>query len=482
MEKSPDQPSAARVVIVSNSSVLAGVFRLALAGDYTVCTPDSRHLSATFPDETADAVILDISSDCTYDLSFAEIIARSQSQGIPVVVVATDENRQQALDLLEQGAHSLIRNPPALRELKAAIRKACDGRALSTQLRSAREELQSVRGLDHLVGSGPEMQLVYKLIRKVASLENSVLITGESGTGKELIARAIHNTGQRANRPFVAVSCGAIPETLIESELFGHEKGAFTGSVSQREGFLEQARDGTLFLDEIGELNPQVQVKLLRVLQQREFNRLGSTRNIPLRARIVLATHRDLDQMVAAGEFRQDLYYRVNVVNIKAPPLRRRPEDIPLLVPYFVRKYSEAYCKRVEAFEPDALALLQSYSWPGNVRELENVVQTAIIMAEGGTIEVSDLPEALQGIDLPDLDEEQLSSGSFERLLRDYKVKLAFDAIQQCGGNKTLAARSLSISRAYLHRLIRMDGRAPIDCGFSGIGDGRPQLVMAAGE
>jgi transcriptional regulator with PAS, ATPase and Fis domain len=305
------------------------------------------------------------------------------------------------------------------------------------------------------------MQTVYKLVRKVANLEASVLVTGESGTGKELIARAIHNVGSRSKRPFVAVSCGAIPETLIESELFGHEKGAFTGSAATREGYFEKAGDGTLFLDEIGELNLHTQVKLLRVLQQREFCRLGSSRPIPLRARIVLATHRDLGQMVADGLFRQDLFYRVNVMNIAAPALRHHPQDLPSLAQHFLRLYSEMYRKPLEGIEPDALALLQSYSWPGNVRELENVMQRAIIMAEGYVIETTDLPDAIQEQELPDFADE-LPGGSFERLLRDYKVRVVIDAIEQCKGNKTLAAQSLSISRAYLHRLIRPDA-APLD-------------------
>ena len=236
---------------------------------------------------------------------------------------------------------------------------------------------------DRLVGSSAELRYVYDLIRRVANLPAVVLINGESGTGKELVARAIHNVGKRANRPFVAVSCGAIPETLIEAELFGHEKGAFTGSVGSREGLLEQAGDGTLFLDEIGELSPSVQVKLLRVLQQREFNRLGSSRTIPLRARVLFATHRNLRQMVAAGTFREDLFYRVAVVSIDVPALRERPEDIPTLAGHMLQKYAEEYGKPVRDIRREAMDMLVAYDWPGNVRELENVIQRSIILADG---------------------------------------------------------------------------------------------------
>jgi len=301
-------------------------------------------------------------------------------------------------------------------------------------------------------------------VHRVTNLNASVLVTGESGTGKELIARAIHSLGSRANRPFVAVSCGAIPETLIEAELFGHEKGAFTGTVGAREGYLEQAGDGTLFLDEIGDLSLFTQVKLLRVIQQMEFSRLGSNRLIPLRARLIFATHRDLAKLVAEGKFRQDLYYRINVMQIESPPLQEHAEDIPVIARHFLRHYGQVFQKPMEDIEPDALAMLQSYSWPGNVRELENVMQRAIIIAPGLTIRAEDLTLNTQEDDVADSDIDGVvdigdyhPAGSFERQLRDYKVKLAVAAVRENNGNKTLAARSLHISRAYLHRLIRLD-------------------------
>jgi DNA-binding NtrC family response regulator len=321
------------------------------------------------------------------------------------------------------------------------------------------------------------MQMVYKMVRKVANLDASVLITGESGTGKELICRATHNLGKRSNRPFVAVSCSAIPESLIEAELFGHEKGAFTGTTGTRLGYFEQAGDGTLFLDEIGELKLHTQVKLLRALQQREFSRLGSNRLIPLRARIVFATHRNLEGMVATGEFRQDLFYRMNVVNIVAPSLRDIASDIPALAQHFLLKYSELYGKTAEGFTPQALACLLNYSWPGNIRELENVIQRSLIVAEGDLIDTTDLPEIVQDARLPGAEDDSLPEGSFERLLREYKVKLATDAIRQCNGSKTLASQKLSISRAYLHRLIRLDPSMAEDDNVAEI---RPQAHAAA--
>jgi transcriptional regulator with PAS, ATPase and Fis domain len=318
---------------------------------------------------------------------------------------------------------------------------------------TGREAVDSPR-CDGLIGASAEMLDVYDRIRRVASLNASILITGESGTGKELIARAVHNLGSRAGAPFVAVSCGAIPETLIESELFGHEKGAFTGTTGTRTGYFEQAANGTLFLDEIGELTLQTQVKLLRVLQQREFTRLGSGRPIPLKARVIFATHRDLSQMIAAGTFRLDLFYRINVMTIKAPALADHSEDIPGLAMFFVKQYSELYEKWVSGIAPKAMAALQGYHWPGNVRELENVIQSAIVCADTEIIELKDLPESFQEAGA-ETDEDVPQLGSFERLLREFKTRLALKAIEDCHGNKTLAARSLNISRAYLHRLIR---------------------------
>jgi len=307
-----------------------------------------------------------------------------------------------------------------------------------------------------MIGSSPRMQKIYDLMRRVASINASVLVTGETGTGKELIAKGIHCMGIRAERPFVAVSCGAIPESLIEAELFGHEKGAFTGTVGSRIGYLEQADDGTLFLDEIGELSLLTQVKLLRVLQQREFSRLGSNRLIPLRARVVLATHQNLSDKVAQGTFRQDLYYRINVMRIDTLPLREHPEDIPQISRHFLKTYANMYHLPVSEIHPEAMAMLQNYSWPGNVRELENVIQRAIILTTNDTIRPENLPEHLQEETIVISIDDYQAGGSFERQLREYKIKLANNALREHNGNKTLAARSLNISRAYLHRLIRV--------------------------
>jgi DNA-binding NtrC family response regulator len=319
----------------------------------------------------------------------------------------------------------------------------------------------TVGGCDQLVGSSAGAEAVYKLIGQVAHLSAFVLITGESGTGKELVARAIHNLGHRAKSPFVAVSCGAIPESLIEAELFGHEKGAFTGSMASRAGYFEQAGEGTLFLDEIGELSLNSQVKLLRVLQQKEFTRLGSSKPLPLRARVLFATHRNLKKMVETSTFRQDLYFRVNVMTIEVPALCERAEDIPILAEHFLKKYAAECGTPIRGFEPEAVELLQNYDWPGNIRELENAIQRAVIVANRETIGVADLPPHIHRagdnvISISGLKSRTAGlAESFEERLKEYKVKLATEAVRECKGNKTLAAQKLNLSRAYLHRLIR---------------------------
>jgi DNA-binding NtrC family response regulator len=408
-----------------------------------------------------DVMVLDLDSN---HIALQQRIAccrRLVSSRVSSVVMADDVLRATAAELVRLGAHSYCRKPPSVRDLKAMLHRAHERGSLQRDLQTAQQQLEETSYCDQMIGSSPQMQQVYDLVHRVANLNASVLVTGESGTGKELIARAIHNLGSRSSEPFVAVSCGAIPETLIEAELFGHEKGAFTGTVGAREGYLEQAGEGTLLLDEIGELSPSTQVKLLRVLQQREFSRLGSNKLIPLRARLIFATHADLSDLVAQGKFRLDLFYRINVVKVTAPPLQERVEDIPQIAMKFLRQYSEIYEKLVEDIQPGAMALLQAYAWPGNVRELENVIQRAIIVASGDTIREKDLPLNIQSESVLNIGDYQ-PVNSFERQLRDYKVKLAANAVRENNGNKTLAARSLNISRAYLHRLIRLAEHDPL--------------------
>ncbi len=411
-----------------------------------------------------DVVILDLDSDSLPIPQQLSTFDEIRDLGVPVVLMTDDDSRATAMDLVQRGIYNYIRKPPALPELRIVCRRAHEYASLKRQIERAGCVLPAAAG-EPLIGSSARSRAVCDLVRRVASLDAPVLITGESGTGKELIARGIHNLGNRRERPFVAVSCGAIPETLLEGELFGAEKGAFTGAAARRQGYLEAAGNGTLFFDEIGELSPHAQVKLLRVLQEREFSRLGSSHPIPLQARLLFATHRNLSEMLEEGTFRQDLYYRVNVMEIRAPALREHSEDVPQLAQHFLEEYAKLYRKTTARIAPAALAMLLEYDWPGNVRELENVIQSAVILSDDGAIQPENLPRAVLGASLAEAGDTPPGT-SFEEQMQDYKIKLARRAIHECQGNKTLAARSLHISRTYLHRLIREPGddeEAPLE-------------------
>jgi len=450
-----------RIGLYSEDSKLQQILSSVLGKEFQVLLEASEDgINRMLAAGGCDVMILDLDSNHTLLQQRIASCRRIVGARVSSVVMADDALRATAAELVRLGAYSYCRKPPSIRDLKTILHRAHERCSLQRELHVAQQQLEEASSCDQMLGSSPQMQQVYDLVHRVANLNASVLVTGESGTGKELIARAIHNLGSHSNKPFVAVCCGAIPETLIEAELFGHEKGAFTGTVGTREGYLEQAGEGTLLLDEIGELSPSTQVKLLRVLQQREFSRLGSNRLIPLRARMIFATHADLSELVAQGKFRLDLYYRINVVKINAPPLQERTEDIPQIAIHFLRQYSEMYQKLVETIHPGAMALLQSYSWPGNVRELENVIQRAIILASDESIREKDLPLNIQSESVLNIGDYH-PTNSFERQLRNYKVKLAETAVRDNHGNKTLAARSLNISRAYLHRLIRLAEQEP---------------------
>ncbi|MGD1063330.1 MAG: sigma-54 dependent transcriptional regulator [Terracidiphilus sp.] len=453
-----------RIGLYSEDRTLQPLLSPALGKEFEVLLEsDGEAMDALIAAGNCDVLILDLYSHEDSLQTRIDCARRLIASNVPAILMADDSLRSTAFELVRSGAFGYTRRPPSIRDLKTMLSRACETSALKQQLYSVQHRIEEPGNCDRIIGSSLGMQRVYQLVRSVTNLNAAVLVTGESGTGKELIARAIHNLGSRANKPFVAVSCGAIPETLIEAELFGHEKGAFTGTVGAREGYFEQAGDGTLFLDEIGDLSLFTQVKLLRVLQQMEFSRLGSSKLTPLRARLIFATHQDLAKLVAEGKFRQDLYYRINVMRIDSPPLQDRPEDIPLIASHFLRHYAGVFQKPMDNIEPDALDMLLGYAWPGNVRELENVMQRAIILAPGRAVRAEDLNlnahEQEEGTgafdEVVDIADYQ-PAGSFERQLRDYKVRLAVAAVREANGNKTLAARSLSISRAYLHRLLRL--------------------------
>jgi transcriptional regulator with GAF, ATPase, and Fis domain len=318
-------------------------------------------------------------------------------------------------------------------------------------LQGENERLRSEISLEHaMVGDSVRMRELYQFISKVAHTDTTVLLLGESGTGKELAARAIHQNSQRAREPFVAINCAAITETLLESELFGYEKGAFTGAAAQTKGKLEVAEGGTVFLDEIGELVPTLQSKLLRVLQEHEFTRVGGTRLIKLRARLIAATNRNLEEAVRQGRFRQDLYYRLNVVSKRLPSLRERRQDIPLLAKHFVQKYSAKVGRRVTGISEQAEVCLLSYNWPGNIRELENAIEHGIVLGSNEQLLIEDLPDSL----LESAPSGTATCGKFHAAVREAKRQAILTAIAHAQGNYTKAARDLGLNANYLHRLL----------------------------
>jgi DNA-binding NtrC family response regulator len=351
-----------------------------------------------------------------------------------------------AVEAIKQGAYDYLTKPFDVDEIRTLVLRAVERRTLQRELLALRSELAHAWGFDAIVGRHPSMVKIYELIAQVAQTPATVLITGESGTGKELIARAIHRQGPRREQPFVAVNLAAIPEPLLESELFGHEKGAFTGAYQKKLGKFELAHGGSLFLDEVGSLRVDLQAKLLRVLQEREVERLGSTRSMKVNVRILAATNLDLKRAVRERAFREDLYYRLNVVPVEVPPLREHREDIPLLVEHFIRKYNREFGKEVHGISPGALPMLMNYPWPGNVRELENIIERSVALATGPVIHLKDLPLdlALSNHAAPGAPDAPLS---LRQAREQFELQFILRALERVDWNQSKAARLLGLHR-----------------------------------
>jgi len=342
-----------------------------------------------------DLVITDMRMPEMDGMEFLDRL-RGKHPELPVIMMTAYATVEKAVEAMKRGAFDYITKPFKNDELKLTVKKAIEMHRLVRENRMLSQELQERFQFANIVGKSKAMRQVFEVIAKVAQTRASVLITGESGTGKELIARAIHFNSPRRDKPFVSINCSALPETLLESELFGHERGAFTGAYTQRKGRFELAHGGTLFLDEVGDMSPALQVKLLRVLQEMSFERVGGTRTLSVDVRLVAASNRDLRQQVAAGHFREDLYYRLKVVHIEVPPLRERRDDIPLLVQHFLKKTATANDLPRKKINPEALKILYNYPWSGNVRELENVIERTVILCDGDEIGPEDLPEEIR--------------------------------------------------------------------------------------
>ena len=415
-----------------------------------------------------DAVLTDLALP---DGSGMDVLAaaRERDDATQVVVITAFGSTENAVQAMRLGAYDFLEKPFRNPELLALIEKALEKRGLATENRVLRARVAEQEApIAGLVGTSAAMRRVMDLVRRVAAARTSVLITGESGTGKEMIARALHQLGDRASRPFVVVNCGALPEALMESELFGHEKGAFTGATQRNEGLFRAAEGGTLFLDEIGELAPALQVKLLRVLQERKVRPVGSQREIETDVRVVAATNRDLEKEVAEGRFRSDLFYRLNVIRLPLPPLRERPEDVPALAEHFLRKHG-ALAGKTLRFSPAAIRWLASHDYPGNVRELENLVERAVTLALGEEVTLDDLPAepSAHALSAPPTSVQVDLAPGFEidRWLGEVEKSLLLRALEQTKGNQTAAARLLGTTfRSFRYRL-RKFGLAESESG-----------------
>ncbi|MFN8389519.1 MAG: sigma-54 dependent transcriptional regulator [Bdellovibrionota bacterium] len=465
--------SRKKVLIVDDESNIRESLQMILSRTYEVSVADCgdralEQLSATDSAETPaaqseftlpDLVLLDVMMPGIDGLGILEQI-RTRYPALPVIMLTASKAVKTAVQAMKIGAIDYLNKPFDVDELLSLVHETLEsgpiGRTSPSEIMTFEQKRPALPELNGdfggLVGTHPVMTEIYHKISQIAERDTTILITGESGTGKELIAREIHKRSKRATGPFVAINCAAIPETLIESELFGHEKGAFTHAVEKRVGHFELADKGTLFLDEIGELSHAVQVKILRFLQEQEFYRIGRSKPIQVDVRIVTATNRSLETAIQEGRFRQDLYYRINVVALEMPPLRERREDVPALARYFVNRLSPLYGDRHPTILPDAMEVLTKYSWPGNVRELENVIESILALTTQSEIKVADLPARLkQSMNNKDLKSEVLDGHlPFEEAERAFETEIIMKALMKTNFVQTRAAELLGISRRIL--------------------------------
>jgi len=377
------------------------------------------------------------------------------SPAIPMIIMTAYGSVETAVDALKSGAYDYLTKPLDIEELKILIHKALDHYRLREENIVLRERLADRFDFSRIIGKSKAMKDLFETLAMVAPSDATVLLYGESGTGKEIVANALHENSPRARRPFIKVSCAALPETLLESELFGHERGAFTGAIGRKEGRFQLANGGTIFLDEVSEMSPTTQVKLLRVLQEREFEPLGSTKTIRVDIRIIAATNKNLEEEVKEGNFREDLFYRLNVVPIELPPLRKRKEDVPLLAKHFLNIYSEKAQTPIKGFLPKTMDLMIRYDWPGSIRELENAIERAVLLCHGEYIAPQDLPHAVQGAEGEALPTVAVPSGM---TLKEVEREVIVQTLEDTDGNRTQTARILGISRKTLQNKLKEYG------------------------
>jgi two-component system response regulator HydG len=416
---------------------------------------DGEEAIAAVEDQFYDVILMDVRMGKVGGIEALQRI-KELSPGIPIIIMTAYASVSTAVEALKSGAYDYLTKPLEIDELKILVAKALLHRELEKENLYLKERLGDRFDFANIIGRSPAMTELFETLALVAPSEATVLIVGESGTGKEIVANAIHQNSPRSERPFIKVNCAALPETLLESELFGHERGAFTGASAKKQGRFHLAHTGSIFLDEIGEMAPATQAKILRVLQEREFEPLGSTRTVKVDTRVIVATNKDLEEEIQKGHFREDLYYRLNVVRVEVPPLRRRREDIPLLADFFLKQYAEKNRRLIKGFTPRAMDLLMRHAWPGNVRELENVVERAVIMTRGDMISPDDLPDTIR-----ELDKEAEKVGvdlTPGKSLKEVEREMILRTLEETGGNRTHAADILGISRRTLQLKLKEYG------------------------
>jgi two-component system, NtrC family, response regulator AtoC len=445
-----------KILVVDDEPGLRHTLTLILGGEGHEVTSASEGASAleTLAKSDVDLVLCDLRMPIMDGHEFLRRYRESNGRALVVMMSAYGDD-DAAIQAMQLGAYDYIPKPFRADQVLLVVRKAVERERLRRQVEQLTAELNDVRGGESVIGHSDVIRQLIEVARKVARHPSTVLITGESGTGKEVVARLIHDASPRANMPFVPVNCGAIPEALLESELFGHAKGAFTGATSDRRGLFEEADQGTIFLDEIGELPQMLQVKLLRVLQEREIRRVGDSVSRSVDVRVITATARDLETEVSAGGFRADLFYRINVVRLHLPPLRERREDVPELARHFLDVFNRRLGTKVQGLTPAAMQRLLEYPWPGNVRELENVIERAVVLAETNRVDVDQLPVALREPAATDLLGSLATSElSVKKQTEALERTLITRALERTGGNRTRAAELLDLShRALLYKI-----------------------------
>jgi two-component system response regulator HydG len=442
-------PEPAKILLVDDEVAhLKTLERLFLKEGYQVLTAESGEAALDIiRRESLHLVVTDLKMGELDGMDLLKLVKTLQPEA-EVILMTAFGTVERAVQGMKQGAYDFVSKPIKRATILKSVRQGLERQALVAENRELKARLADLAGSQSIVGQSPAFRAALDLVKQVAASSTTVLLTGESGTGKELFARMIYELSERADAPFLAVNCAALPETILESELFGYEKGAFTGATQRKIGRFEAADGGTLFLDEIGELSPQVQVRLLRVLQEGEFERLGSNTPTKVDVRIIAATHKDIEDELEAGNFREDLYYRLNVVNIEIPPLRRRMEDVPLLAEHFLSKYRQKNNREIDGLSRACLDALMAYKWPGNVRELENVVERAVVLDKDGCIDLDDLPEQITSFE-PDTRHITIPLGT---ALDEIEKRVMQETLKLTGGDKKLAAKLLDISTRTIYR------------------------------